>query len=177
MFSAKLLASTFALFTLASASPALQARACTPNFQGGPLTIFKTESSSTFQWEGTNTVGNHITLTSTSTPFAASEFLVAFSGQPDSSYVFKLTADTPHSVQIQGFASGELSFQKIAFSGNTQNFLISCTTCPGAPDNADGCTIKHVETGLCVTDNAGGSTLTLTTCTGASNQQYNFHSP
>jgi hypothetical protein len=89
MFSAKLVATTIALFTLASASPALQARSCSPNFQGVPLTIFKTDSNSPFQWEATDTVGGHITLTSTSTPFAASEFFVAFSGQPDSSYVFK----------------------------------------------------------------------------------------
>lgn len=86
MFSAKLLASTIALFTFASASPVLQARSCSPNFEGVPLTIFRTELASPFQWQPTDAVGGQITLTSTKTP---SEFLVAFSGQPDNSYVFK----------------------------------------------------------------------------------------
>jgi hypothetical protein len=89
MFSAKLLATTIALFTFASASPVLQARSCSPNFQGVPLTIFKTRLAFPFQWQPTNAVGAHITLTSTNTPFAASEFFVAQSGQPDNSYVFK----------------------------------------------------------------------------------------
>ena len=88
MFSAsKLVASTIiALFTFASATPVLQARSCTPNFQGSALTIFKTELGSPFQWQPTDAVGGHITLTPANTQ---SEFLVAFSGQPDGSYVFK----------------------------------------------------------------------------------------
>jgi hypothetical protein len=89
MFSSKLVATTIALFTLATASPVLEARTCSPNFQGVPLTIFKTITASPFEWEPTNAVGGHITLTSTSTPFAESEFFVANSGQPDGSYVFK----------------------------------------------------------------------------------------
>ena len=141
MFFAKLVASTIALFTLATASPVLEARSCSPNFQGVPLTIFKTEAGSPFQWEPTNAAGGHITLTSTSTPFAESEFFVAFSGQPDGSYVFKfvyiffpvllvgmdaefkpffknrLTADTAHAFQLQGFANGDLSVQPIQFTG------------------------------------------------------------
>ena len=89
MFSAKLIATTIAFFTFTSASPVLQARSCSPNFQGAPLTVFKTELGSPFQWQPTDTIGGDITLQSTSTPFAASEFLIAFSGQPDNSYVIK----------------------------------------------------------------------------------------
>ena len=89
MFSAKLVATTIALFTFASASPVLQARSCSPNFQGVPLTIFKTELGSPFQWQPADSIGGLITLKSTNTPFDASEFFVAFSGQPDNSYVFK----------------------------------------------------------------------------------------
>ena len=89
MFSAKLVATTIALFTFASASPVLQARSCNPDFQGVPLTIFRTELASPFIWQPTDAVGGHIILTSTSTPFATGDFLVAFSGQPDNSYVFK----------------------------------------------------------------------------------------
>jgi hypothetical protein len=93
MLSSKLVATTIALFTLATASPVLEARStCSPNFQGVPLTIFKTITASPFEWELTNAVGGsigHITLTSTSTPFAESEFFVAESGQPAGSYVFK----------------------------------------------------------------------------------------
>ena len=86
MFSAKLVATTIALFTFVSASPALQARSCVPNFQGDTLTIFKTELGSPFQWQPTDAVGGHITLSSTK---KTGEFLVARSGQPDSSFVFK----------------------------------------------------------------------------------------
>jgi len=174
LFSAKLVATTIALFTFASASPVLQARSCTPNFQGSALTIFKTELGSPFQWQPTDAVGGEITLTSASTP---SEFLVAFSGQPDGSYVFKLTADTQRSLQLQGFANSDLTFENIQFTGTTQNFLIQCTTCPGTADIADGCTVTHVETGLCVTDGGSGSTLSLSTCAGTFNQEYNFRSP
>ena len=85
MFSAKLVATLTALFTLASASPVLEARSCNPNFQGVPLTIFKTESGSPFQWEPTKAVGGHITLSSSTTP---GQFFVSNSGQPDGSYVF-----------------------------------------------------------------------------------------
>ena len=99
MFSAKLV--TFvALLATAFASPVLEAileavlqppsSTCSPNFQGQPLTIFKTRLAFPFQWVPTNAVGGHITLVFTKTPFATSEFLVAFSGQPDNSYVFKL---------------------------------------------------------------------------------------
>jgi hypothetical protein len=55
--------------------------------------------------------------------------------------------------------------------------LIDCFSCPGSPDIADGCTVKHVQTGLCVMDGGDGSTLTLTACSGAFAQEYNFHSP
>jgi hypothetical protein len=69
--------------------------------------------------------------------------LVAFSGQPDNSYVFKLvffllclpvhtnlimalyrmTADTSHSLQLQGFANGDLTFQPIKFTGKCVYFF------------------------------------------------------
>ena len=86
MFSAKLVATIVALFALASASPVLEARSCSPNFQGVALTIFKNNFGTPVQWQPTNGVAGHITLSSSNT---ASEFLVAFSGQPDGSYVFK----------------------------------------------------------------------------------------
>ena len=79
MFSAKLLATTIALFIL-------QARSCRPKFDGALITIFKTGA---LEWQPTNAVGGGITLTSTTTPFSGSEFLVANSGQPEDSYVFK----------------------------------------------------------------------------------------
>jgi hypothetical protein len=88
MFSAKFIFFTSLLATT-FASPVLEARSCSPNFQGQTLTIFKTMLAFPFQWNPTSAVGGHITLDSTTTPFAASEFLVAYSGQPDSSYVFK----------------------------------------------------------------------------------------
>lgn len=88
MFSAKLI-SFISLLATAFASPVLEARSCSPNFQGRPLTVFKTRLALPFQWNPTNAVGGHITLSFTKTPFAGSEFLVASSGQPDSSYVFK----------------------------------------------------------------------------------------
>lgn len=94
MFSAKLLATTIAFFTFASASPVLQARSCRPKFDGALLTIFKAE---VLEWKPTNAIGGAITLTSTSTPFSAGEFLVANSGQPDDSYVFKFVlVPSPH---------------------------------------------------------------------------------
>ena len=111
----------------------------------------------------------------------------------------RLTADTAHQFQMQGFANGDLSLQPIQFSGkyvtlsfffqrvqfkliglpsSTQNFLLKCGSCGNAGgDLADGCSITHVETGLCVTDGGSGSTLTLTPCAGTFNQEYNFHSP
>ena len=90
MFSAKLVATTIALFTLAKASPVLQARSCIPNFQGNPLTIFRTDAGTTLEWVPTSVaVGAHITLNPTSTPFTSSNFLTADSGQPDGSFVFK----------------------------------------------------------------------------------------
>jgi hypothetical protein len=91
MFSAKLV-SFISLLATAFASPILEARSCSPNFQGQSLTIFKTELAQPFQWDPTDAVGGHITLDHTSTPFATSPFLVAFSGQPDNSYVFKLVS-------------------------------------------------------------------------------------
>jgi len=90
MFSAKLLATTIALFTFASASPVLQARSCRPKFDGALLTIFKTGD---LEWQPTNAIGGDIKLAYTSTPFSASEFLVANSGQPEDSYVFKFVPE------------------------------------------------------------------------------------
>jgi len=139
MFSAKLVATTIALFTFASANPVLQARSCTPNFQGSALTIFKTELGSPFQWQPTNTVGGHITLTPANTQ---SKFLVADSGQPDSNFVFKYT-DRSLQLPVQGFANGSLTFEGIQFTGSTENFLINCFSCGGSADIAagtDGCT-------------------------------------
>jgi len=177
MLSAKLI-SFVSLLATPFSGPVLEAPSCNPNFGGRPLTIFKTRLALPFQWNPTNSVGGHITLNFTKTPFADSEFLVAFSGQPDNSYVFKMTADTAHNLQLQGFANGDLTFQPIKFTGNTQNFGIDCFTCATTSDIADGCTVKHVQTGLCVTDNGNGSTLKLTTCTGGFNQAaFNFHSP
>jgi len=94
MFSVQLLATTITLFTFASASPVLQARSCRPKFDGALITIFKTEA---LEWQPTNAVGGGITLASTGTPFSASEFLVANSGQPEDSYVFKFVlVASPH---------------------------------------------------------------------------------
>jgi len=98
MFSTKLLATTIALFTFASASPVLQARSCRPKFDGALITIFKTGA---LEWQPTNAIGGGITLTSTSTPFSASEFLVANSGQPEDSYVFKFVlVPSPHAAFV-----------------------------------------------------------------------------
>ena len=90
MFSARLAATATAFFTLVSASPALQARSCTPNFdsEGAAVTIFRKENGSLFQWQPRNEVGGDITaiLTPTDAAFAASEFLIKTSGYNDNSF-------------------------------------------------------------------------------------------
>ena len=75
------------------------------------------------------------------------------------------------------FLFPKIQIRLIGLHSSTQNFLINCFSCGGGADIADGCTVTHVQTGHCVTDNGGGSTLSLTPCTGAFNQEYNFHSP
>jgi hypothetical protein len=94
MFPASKLIAALSILTLALASPILEARSCTPNFQGNPLTIYKTIKGDVFEWTPVNAVGGHITLvhTSASQAFANGEFLVEFTGQPDNAYHLKFVA-------------------------------------------------------------------------------------
>jgi len=178
MLFASKLAAVLAILTVALASPILEARSCTPNFQGNPLTVYKTILGDIFEWTPVNAVGGQITLLQTpaSQAFTNPAFLVEFTGQPDNAYHFKMTADTAHELQLAGAASGELSFAPITFSGTSQNFGIECSSCSlSSPDAGVGCVITHTETGTCVTGNSGGATLALATCDGTFAQQFNFH--
>ena len=92
MFSTSKLIAALSIITVALASPILEARSCTPNFQGNPLTIYKTIKGDVFEWTPENAVGGHITLVHTSQAFANPQFLVEFTGQPDNTYHFKSVA-------------------------------------------------------------------------------------
>jgi hypothetical protein len=101
-FTSKLF-SVLAILTIASASPILEARSCTPNFQGNPLTIFKTILGDVYQWTPVDAVGGHITLVKNPT-FTNGEFLVEFSGQPDNTYHLKfvtISSPTYHALTNQ----------------------------------------------------------------------------
>jgi hypothetical protein len=71
----------------------LSARSCKPNFQGNPITIYQTipGSSDVYEWTPVNANGGHITLVQEWQwhAFESGEFLIPFTGQPDSSYNFK----------------------------------------------------------------------------------------
>jgi hypothetical protein len=131
------LVAALSLVTVAFASPILEARSCKPNFQGNPLTIYKTILGDVYEWTPVNAVGGHITLVNTPADqaFATGEFLTEFTGQPENSYHLKhvifrfahtstnfslepprLTADTARSLQLAG-AAGDLSFAPITWSG------------------------------------------------------------
>jgi hypothetical protein len=75
------------------ANPILSARSCKPNFQGNPITIYQTipGSSDVYEWTPVNANGGHITLVQEWEwhAFESGEFLIPFTGQPDSSYNFK----------------------------------------------------------------------------------------
>jgi hypothetical protein len=92
-FTSKLIAA-LAILTVSLASPILEARSCTPNFQGKPLTIYNTipgDIGKLFEWTPVNAVDGHITLTKTAVnqAFAHGEFFVEFTGQPDNAYHLK----------------------------------------------------------------------------------------
>jgi len=170
------LVAALSLVTVAFASPILEARSCKPNFQGNPLTIYKTILGDVYEWTPVNAVGGHITLVNTPADqaFATGEFLTEFTGQPENSYHLKLTADTARSLQLAG-AAGDLSFAPITWSGTTQNFGIDCDSCSlDSPDVGLGCVISHPATNTCVTGDFGGVTLSLAPCDGTFAQEFNF---
>ena len=138
MLSASKLVAALAILTAALASPILEARSCMPNFQGNPLTIYKTILGNDFEWTPVDAVGGHITLVETpaSQAFTNPQFLVEFTGQPDNTYHFKsvtttsftfytltksqllrMVADTDRDLQLAGAPGGDLSFATITFSG------------------------------------------------------------
>jgi hypothetical protein len=93
LFTSKLVAA-LATLTVSLASPILEARSCTPNFQGKPLTIYKTipgEIGKLFEWTPVDAVDSHITLTKTTVnqAFANGEFFVESTGQPNNAYHLK----------------------------------------------------------------------------------------
>ena len=94
IFTSKLVAALAALTVSSLASPILEARSCTPNFQGKPLTIYKTipgEIGQLLEWTPVNALGSHITLarTTVNQAFANGEFFVESAGGPDNSYHIK----------------------------------------------------------------------------------------
>lgn len=90
MFTSKLVAA-LSLLAAALASPVLEARSCKPNFQGQPITIYKTILGDVYEWTPVDAVGGHITLVKTpaSQAFASGEFIVEFTGLADSTYHLK----------------------------------------------------------------------------------------
>ena len=93
IFTSKLVAALAAL-TVSLASPILEARSCKPDFQGKPLTIYKTipgEIGQLLEWTPVNALGSHITLarTTVNQAFANGEFFVESAGGPDNSYHIK----------------------------------------------------------------------------------------
>ncbi|KAF8229394.1 hypothetical protein L208DRAFT_1402127 [Tricholoma matsutake] len=134
----------------------------------------KTILGDVYEWTPINAVGGHITLVKTpaSQAFNKSEFLVEFSGQPDGTYHFKLTADTAHALQLAGVPGGDLSFAPITWSGTSQLLGISCSTCSvSSPDVGLSCVISYTGIGTCVTGNIGGAMLSLASCDGTSSQR------
>jgi len=177
-FTSKLIA-ILPLLTGTLANPILSARSCKPNFQGNPITIYQTipGSSDVNEWTPVNANGGHITLVQEWEwhAFESGEFLIPFTGQPDSSYNFKLVADTARALQLAGASGGDLSFAPIIFSGTTQTFGIECSSCSlNSVDVGLACVISHPATNTCVTGNTGGATLALAPCKGSSAQVYNF---
>ena len=93
IFTSKLIAA-LATLTVSLAGPILQARSCKPDFQGQPLTIYKTipgEIGQLREWTSVDAVGSHITLarTTVNQAFANGEFFVESTGLPDNSYHLK----------------------------------------------------------------------------------------
>jgi hypothetical protein len=144
IFTSKLVAA-LSLVAGAFASPILEARSCKPNFQGNPLTIYKTILGDVYEWTPVNAVGGHITLVQTPADqaFATGEFLTEFTGAPENSYHLKyvaitssafhtrlnlgtprLTADTARSLQLAGAPGGDLSFAPITWSGTFVYFIL-----------------------------------------------------
>ncbi|KAG6805363.1 hypothetical protein H0H92_015695, partial [Tricholoma furcatifolium] len=113
----------FALFSglLAYASPTLQARNCSPNFQGQAQTIYVSSDASinVAEWTPDSIYpGAHITLQTqslASTP-ALNEFLVQFTGQPDGSYVFRLQDETNRYTALTTDSSGGLTNELLDLS-------------------------------------------------------------
>lgn len=82
------------LLTFVAANPVLLPRACKPNFQGRPLSIWRQPDITdigVYEWRPVNAVGGHISLVQTpvNIAFASDEFLVEFTGQPTNTYNIK----------------------------------------------------------------------------------------
>jgi hypothetical protein len=91
MFFTSKVVATLSLLTVTLAKPILSAHSCKPNFQGNPITIYQPipGNSDVYEWTPVNANGGHITLIQEWEwrAFGSGEFLVLFTGQPDSSYL------------------------------------------------------------------------------------------
>ncbi|KAF5387508.1 hypothetical protein D9757_006535 [Collybiopsis confluens] len=177
-----LFTTVFAALALAgssvSATP-LARDTCAPNAQGSGVSIVSAQFGS-LEWgdhNATPAVGDVLGFSS-ARGLAATDFHVQQSGQFPASFIIKDVDNNSLAVTAQG---SHLAFTTASDSGDQvdQIFDISCQSCAGdtTPGKAAGssCTFSpHGHSDQCVTLGSKDVLLSLTGCTGSSNQLFNI---